>query len=86
MKIIILHQDENILIINKPAGLVVHADGRTEELTLSDWLAKEFPEMAKVGEPLVLRLGQADEEIIYRPGIVHRLDRETSGAMVIAKN
>jgi 23S rRNA pseudouridine1911/1915/1917 synthase len=86
MTIPILYEDEDVLIINKPAGLVVHADGRTKEDTLVDWILKKYPEMKEVGEALRLRSGQADEEIIHRPGIVHRLDRDTSGAMVIAKN
>ena len=40
MKIEILHEDKQYLVINKPAGLVVHADGRTEEPTLVDWISK----------------------------------------------
>jgi 23S rRNA pseudouridine1911/1915/1917 synthase len=78
----ILYEDENILAINKPAGLIVHSDGRTEEATLTDWILKNYPELKEVGEPWENPQG----EVIYRPGIVHRLDRETSGAMIIAKN
>lgn len=82
----ILYEDENIVAVNKPAGLVVHSDGRTQEPTLVDWILKKYPESKEVGEPLRLREGQADEGIVYRPGIVHRLDRDTSGVLVIAKN
>ena len=77
----IIFQDENFLVINKPAGLVVHPDGKTQERTLCDWLLELYPEMKEVGEPLK----RSDGQIIYRPGIVHRLDRDTSGVMVVAK-
>lgn len=78
----ILFEDKNYIIVNKPAGLVVHPDGKTKEPALTDWILKKFPKTAGVGEPLKLSGG----EIIERPGIVHRLDRETSGALVMAKN
>jgi 23S rRNA pseudouridine1911/1915/1917 synthase len=78
----IIKETPNLLLINKPAGLVVHPDGRTDEKTLCDWLFENFPEMAGVGEALEL----ADGTKIDRPGIVHRLDRETSGVMVVARN
>jgi 23S rRNA pseudouridine1911/1915/1917 synthase len=77
----ILFENDDFLVINKPAGLVVHADGKTKEPTLVDWLIKQYPEIENVGEPLILTSG----EIIKRPGIVHRLDRETSGVMIVAK-
>ncbi|MBX4198315.1 RluA family pseudouridine synthase [Candidatus Parcubacteria bacterium] len=78
----ILYEDKNCLVINKPAGLVVHADGRTKEKTLVDWLLEKYPDIKEIGEPWVTPQG----EIIHRPGIVHRLDRDTSGVLVIAKN
>ena len=77
----ILYEDESILVINKPAGLVVHGDGRTNEVSVADWLAAQYPEVVEVGEPWTNDMG----EVIPRPGIVHRLDRETSGVMVVAK-
>jgi len=80
MTIAILYQSTDILAINKPAGLVVHGDGRTKEPTLADWVVKHFPQAKEVGEPITLTSG----EIIHRPGIVHRLDRDTSGVMLIA--
>ncbi len=89
MDIEILYEDKNIVAINKPAGLVVHSDGRTAEPTLVDWILEKYPKIKEVGEPMRLRpefvKGGEEEKIIYRPGIVHRLDRETSGALVIAK-
>ncbi|HET8574905.1 MAG TPA: RluA family pseudouridine synthase [Candidatus Paceibacterota bacterium] len=78
----ILFEDANYLVINKPAGLSVHADGRTKELTLADFVLMNFPKMAEVGEPWE----NPEGKVIPRPGIVHRLDRDTSGVMVLAKN
>ena len=77
----ILFEDEHILVINKPAGLVVHGDGRTDEPSVADWALEYHPRMRNVGEPWTSQTGEA----IPRPGIVHRLDRETSGVMVMAK-
>ena len=77
----ILYEDEDILAINKPAPLVVHSDGKTKKTTLADWILKKYPDIKEVGEPGHSSTG----EIIYRPGIVHRLDRETSGVMLVAK-
>jgi 23S rRNA pseudouridine1911/1915/1917 synthase len=70
-----------LIAIDKPAGLIVHSDGRTEEPTLVDWLLERWPGLKDVGEPWLSPQG----EMIARPGIVHRLDRTTSGVMLIAK-
>ncbi len=78
----IIFEDENYLVINKPAGLNVHGDGKREEYTLSDWLIEKYPEIKKVGEPFV----DKDGKETLRPGIVHRLDKDTTGVMVVAKN
>jgi 23S rRNA pseudouridine1911/1915/1917 synthase len=78
---IILFENKNLLVISKPSGLVVHSDGKTKEANLCDWLLEKYPNIKEVGEPGKTPQG----EVIYRPGIVHRLDRETSGAMVVAK-
>jgi len=81
-QITILYEDEKILAINKPAGLVVHGDERGKEgVTLADWILRERPEIEKVGEPFVTPQGVS----IARPGIVHRLDKDTSGVLLIAK-
>jgi 23S rRNA pseudouridine1911/1915/1917 synthase len=60
----------------------VHSDGRSREAVLTDWLLDKYPKLQDVGEPLRLSSG----EIINRPGIVHRIDRETSGVLLIAKD
>ncbi len=70
----IIDQTEDYLVINKPAGLLVHPTERGETNTLADWLKDKFPEINKVGDDPV------------RPGIMHRLDKEASGLMVIALN
>lgn len=82
MDIPVIYEDEHMLVVNKPAGLVVHADGKTNEPTLVDWILERYPEIQGVGEPLT----PADGIAIERPGIVHRLDRDTSGVLVIAKD
>ena len=83
-KIQVLYEDNDILVVNKPAGLVVHADGRTKEPTLVEWILKKYPKIKGVGDPLDAEHATVDANL--RPGIVHRLDRETSGALIIAKN
>lgn len=77
----VIYEDEDILAINKPAGLVVHSDGRTEEPSVAKWFAEKYPGSKNVGEPLRLPNGT----VVSRPGIVHRIDRDTSGALLLAK-
>jgi 23S rRNA pseudouridine1911/1915/1917 synthase len=77
MKIKILYEDSNILAIDKPSGIAVHPDGRSKAQTITDWVLTNYPKMKNVGEPM------GD---IVRHGIVHRLDRDTSGVLLIAKN
>ncbi|MDO8569351.1 MAG: RluA family pseudouridine synthase [bacterium] len=72
----ILYEDTDIIALNKPAGLVVHPDGRTDEPSVSGWFGEKHPESRDVGE----KLGT-----IERPGVVHRIDRETSGVLLLAK-
>ncbi len=86
----VLYEDDDVIAINKPAGLVVHSDGRSTSLTtgktgesnLVDWILSKYPEIKNVGEPG--RDSQGNE--ILRSGIVHRLDRDTSGVMLVARN
>lgn len=78
MKLEILYEDELIMIINKPAGLMMHTDNRESDdlskmITLADILKKEYPNFVGIGE------------YEDRPGIVHRLDQETSGIIVLCK-
>ena len=68
----ILYEDDDVLAINKPAGLVVHPGAGNPSGTLANALLSHAPEIAGVGDR-------------DRPGIVHRLDKETSGVVLIAK-
>lgn len=63
------YQDESIIVINKPVGLTVHPGAGTPDQTLANALLYHFPDLA----------------LLPRAGIVHRLDRDTSGLMVVAK-
>jgi RluA family pseudouridine synthase len=77
----ILYEDNDILAISKPAGISVHGDGKTEEVTISDWVIENYPDTKEVGESIELE----DGEKINRYGIVHRLDKDTSGVLLVAK-
>ena len=85
MKIKVLYEDSNILAIDKPSGISVHADGRSKAKTIADWILKNHPKMKNVGEDEVYENKNIKTEI-KKPGIVHRLDRETSGVLLLAKN
>ena len=78
----VIYEDKNFLILNKPFGTLVHPDGVKEEHCLTDWILDNYPKTEKVGESITLKNG----ERINKTGIVHRLDRETSGAIVVALN
>lgn len=77
----ILYEDADVLVINKPAGLIVHSDGRTVEPSVAEWVVGKYPSMKGVGEPWLSPQGA----VVDRPGIVHRLDRTTSGVLILAK-
>ncbi len=74
IKLEIIFEDENIIVVDKPAGISVHEVDFEKNDALVNGLLKKFPEIRSVGEDLL------------RPGIVHRLDKETSGLVVIARN
>jgi 23S rRNA pseudouridine1911/1915/1917 synthase len=78
----ILFEDENYLIVDKPAGMLVHSDGKTKGDGVTDWLSKKYPTLENVGGEVEVQHG----EPVKRWGLVHRIDRETSGILVIAKN
>ncbi len=84
LNISILTETPEYLVINKPSGLVVHSDGKTQGYTLVDWIIKNYPEISDVGEMMIIEY-KGEQVTIPRPGIVHRLDRETSGVIIIAK-
>jgi 23S rRNA pseudouridine1911/1915/1917 synthase len=68
----VLYEDDELIVINKPAGLVVHPGAGQREHTLVNALLHHFPKLSGIGGK-------------ERPGIVHRLDKETSGCLVVAK-
>lgn len=68
----VLYQDEDLIVINKPAGLVVHPGAGQREHTLVNALLFHFPKLSGIGGK-------------ERPGIVHRLDKDTTGCLVIAR-
>ena len=85
MKITILYEDKDVVVINKPANLIVHPDGhppKKKYKTVVDWILEKYPKIKNVGEPMILEDGTK----ILRPGIVHRIDKDTTGALIIAKN
>jgi 23S rRNA pseudouridine1911/1915/1917 synthase len=83
MEPIIIFENNDIVVVNKPAGLLVHEDGFDDtQATLVAWLLARYPEMKGVGEPGLSPQGKPLE----RSGVVHRLDRDTSGVVVCAKN
>src|SRR3989338_5876938 len=73
MDIRIIADTHDYLVVDKPAGLFVHETTKGESETLAAWLLERYPEISSVGD---------DPK---RPGLVHRLDREASGVLVIAK-
>ncbi len=81
MRIKVLYEDKDILAIDKPSGIAVHSDGRSKEKTIADWFLEKYPKAKNVGESILV-----DGKEIKKPGIVHRLDKETSGVLLLAKN
>lgn len=71
----VIKKTKDYVIIEKPAGLIVHGTKEIQEYSLVDWLIKKYPQIKKVGDDLE-----------FRPGIVHRLDKKVSGLMVVALN
>jgi 23S rRNA pseudouridine1911/1915/1917 synthase len=73
MPLRVLHEDADVIVIDKPAGMVVHPAGSLVTGTLVNALLHRCPDLQPIGGEL-------------RPGIVHRLDKDTTGAMVVAKS
>ena len=69
----VVYEDDDIIIVNKPAGLIVHPGAGHKSGTLVNALLARYPEIIDVGPG-------------FRPGIIHRLDKDTSGLLVVAKN
>ncbi|HPR35338.1 MAG TPA: RluA family pseudouridine synthase, partial [Anaerolineaceae bacterium] len=69
----VIYVDENVIVVNKPAGMVVHPGAGNTQDTLVNAILHRWPDIARVGEE-------------GRPGVVHRLDKETSGVLILARN
>ncbi|WP_262070819.1 RluA family pseudouridine synthase [Campylobacter jejuni] len=69
----VLYEDEDLLVLNKPSNLVVHGANSVKNATLVDWLIEKKYTLSNLGGEI-------------RAGLVHRLDKDTSGAILIAKN
>jgi 23S rRNA pseudouridine1911/1915/1917 synthase len=70
--IVVLHSDDDIVVIDKPAGLLTHRNSEHGEIGAADLVAEQFGRMGDLGDPL-------------RPGVAHRIDRETSGILVLGR-
>ena len=73
MPLNILYEDDDLLVVDKPAGLTVHPAPGHPGHTLVNAILAHYPRLADISDSL-------------RPGIVHRLDKDTSGVMLVAKN
>src|SRR5581483_6226671 len=73
MNLPVIYEDADVLVVDKPAGAVVFPEGSTTENTLIDHLIAEHPELKSAG-------------LAPRYGVVHRLDKDTSGILLVAKN
>ena len=69
----IIYEDNDVLVVDKPAGFVVFPGGQITENTLIDTLIKKYPKLGDIGSP-------------PRYGIAHRLDKDTSGVLLVAKS
>lgn len=78
VKLEIIYEDENIIVVSKPANLQVHPDYKEKSNTLVNGIISKYPEIANLTE-------NSSELSKMRPGIIHRLDKDTSGIIVIAR-
>lgn len=100
MNLEILYEDQDILVINKPSSLVVNRASTVKEPTIQDWFVEKFGEeyftdefwqknpayTAMIPPDFITEFGEPLEIWRERLGIVHRLDRDTSGVLLLAKN
>lgn len=82
MNLNIVYEDSNFLVLNKPAGLITHPKNINDtQKSVMSWLVEKYPEIKKIGEPFI-----ASGKEVPRAGVVHRLDKDTSGLLLVAKN
>jgi 23S rRNA pseudouridine1911/1915/1917 synthase len=73
VEVVVVHEDADLIVVDKPAGLIVHPGAGNRTGTLVQGLLARYPEIASIGDPA-------------RPGIVHRIDKDTSGLLVVARS
>jgi len=73
MDIPVIYEDDDLMVINKPAGMVVFPEGQTKDNTVIDYLINKYPLLKTAGVP-------------PRYGIIHRLDKDTSGILLVARD
>jgi len=78
----VLFEDKDVLVVDKPYGYLVHEDGNTNAQTIVEWFLAHTPSARGVGEPGRAQNGNE----LDRSGVVHRLDRDTSGVLILAKH
>ena len=71
--VVVVHEDPDLIVVDKPAGLIVHPGAGNRTGTLVQGLLARYPEIALIGDPV-------------RPGIVHRIDKDTSGLLAVARS
>ena len=69
----IIYEDFNLIVVDKPSGIIVFLEKKIKEKTVIDLILKKYPELKNIGKAL-------------RYGLIHRLDKDTSGILLIAKN
>lgn len=78
----IVYEDGNIIVIDKPSGLITHQKNIDDKQpSVVDWVIENYPKLKDIGEPFI-----ASGTPVPRYGILHRLDKDTSGLLLIAKN
>src|SRR3989338_8122766 len=78
----IVYEDNNILVLNKPAGLITHPKNISDtQDSVTSWLIEKYPDIKNAGEPFI-----ASCKEVPRAGFVHRLDKDTSGLLIAARN
>jgi 23S rRNA pseudouridine1911/1915/1917 synthase len=89
--IVRIFEDDDILVVDKPSGLVVNKSETTRDATLQDWLQKEYPATFPIQDADAVPASDelddiAEHDFLSRSGIAHRIDKDTSGILLIAKN
>jgi len=84
MELTIIYEDESVVVLNKPSGMMVHPDGistNKDVPSVTAWLMARYPGIGSVGGEATLAVGGS----VPRSGTVHRIDRETTGVLIVAK-